>query len=371
MKYKKIGEIINIVDERNKENIFDNVYGLKINKTFSPTINKSDDLSNYKIIRKNYFAWNGIQVGRDGTLPVALSTNESPFLVTSAYKTFTVNEEAGLKPEYLMSFFQNPEFDRYLWFISIGGIRSELNWDRFLEIDIPISDDINIQKSVSSAWLSIRKNIDTIEQQLLYIEVLLSNYFSYILNNFESVCIGEFINTADELNSNNELSKSDVKGILKTKEYAKTRANLTGIDLKKYKIIRKNYFACNLMHVGRDAILPIALSSEEKPFLVSPAYKVFTINKHSNFQNEYLMSFFRNREFDRYLWFVSDTGIRGELKWERFLEVNIPKPSIEIQTQVANLEKNINELKRLKSFYEVLIGKLSPTLFSGIRTQII
>jgi type I restriction enzyme S subunit len=50
-------------------------------------------------------------------------------------------------------------------------------------------------------------------------------------------------------------------------------ANQTGLDLSKYKVVKKGLFATNLMHVNRDEVLPIALYTDDEPALVSPAYK--------------------------------------------------------------------------------------------------
>ena len=60
MKYKKIKEIIDVVDEKNKDNSLNKVLGIKKNKTFFPTVASLDnvDLSEYKVIRENYFACN-------------------------------------------------------------------------------------------------------------------------------------------------------------------------------------------------------------------------------------------------------------------------------------------------------------------------
>ena len=49
-------------------------------------------------------------------------------------------------------------------------------------------------------------------------------------------------------------------------------------DLSKYKVVQNNQFACNLMHVGRDVAIPVALNNAVDPFIISPAYLVFEIN---------------------------------------------------------------------------------------------
>ena len=83
MKYKKL-RAIDVVDEKNKDNSLNKVW-YKKNKTFFPTVASLDnvDLSEYKVIRKNYFACNLMHVGRDAALPIALSMNETLFSISS------------------------------------------------------------------------------------------------------------------------------------------------------------------------------------------------------------------------------------------------------------------------------------------------
>ena len=83
--------------------------------------------------------------------------------------------------------------------------------------------------------------------------------------------IGKLIELTEEKNHNNAIQ--EVKGINIDKNFMKSVANLSKTDLSKYKVVRKGHFACNIMHVGRDERLPIALYEEDLPTLVSPAYK--------------------------------------------------------------------------------------------------
>ena len=80
---------------------------------------------------------------------------------------------------------------------------------------------------------------------------------------------------------NKDLEYTDILGINKYKQFIPTIANTHGTDLRKYQILEKDYFACNLMHIGRDYVIPIAHYSKEEPAIISPAYKVFRISKEN------------------------------------------------------------------------------------------
>ena len=147
--------------------------------------------------------------------------------------------------------------------------------------------------------------------------------------------IGELIELTDEKNKDNSISK--LLGINISKNFMPSVANVSGTDLSKYKIIRRNVFACNIMHVGRDERLPIALFKENEDAIVSPAYKVFKVIDEKKVLPDYLMIFFQRKEFDRLTWYYCDSSIRGGLDWERFCEIEIPLPTVDIQEKYVKM----------------------------------
>ena len=151
--------------------------------------------------------------------------------------------------------------------------------------------------------------------------------------------IGSLIKLINEKNINNKYS--EVLGISIDKEFIPSVANINGTDLKKYYIIRKNRFAFNPMHVGRDEKLPIAYYKKDKPSLVSPAYTMFEIS-NSEINIDYLMLIFKTKEFDHICWYHTDASIRGGLTWEDFCNIEIRVPSYDKQKQVIEKYNEIN-----------------------------
>ena len=74
--YKKLGDYIRLVDERNKSLEVSNLLGINIEKKFMPSVANTTetDLSIYKIVRKGQFAYSAMQVGRDEAVRVVLYT---------------------------------------------------------------------------------------------------------------------------------------------------------------------------------------------------------------------------------------------------------------------------------------------------------
>jgi type I restriction enzyme S subunit len=155
--------------------------------------------------------------------------------------------------------------------------------------------------------------------------------------------IGRFIRLVKTRNAGLEVT--ELRGIRINKEFMPSVANVIGTDLGNYKVVRKNQFAYNPMHVGRDGILPIARLEAEEPVIVSPAYVVFEIRNPDELLPEYLMMWCRRPEFDRQAWFTTDSSVRGGFDWKDFCEMEMPVPSPEKQREiVAEYETVVNRI---------------------------
>jgi type I restriction enzyme S subunit len=158
--------------------------------------------------------------------------------------------------------------------------------------------------------------------------------------------LGDFIEECDERNSEGRYGIDDVKGINIEKVFISTVANLSLTDISNYKLVPNGFFACNLMHIGRDIRIPIAFNNKERPQVVSPAYYVFKVkdSKSKVLSHDYLMMIFSLREFDRFCWFATDSSIRGNLLVERFCDIQIPLPSIEVQKELVTVYDGLRVL---------------------------
>ena len=170
--------------------------------------------------------------------------------------------------------------------------------------------------------------------------------------------IGEFVQQVKNKNNANNRKVEHLRGINITKEFMPSVANVTGTDLSVYKIVEKNQFAYNPMHVGRDEILPISMLAHEDSVIVSPAYVVFEIVNTNDLLPEYLMMWCRRSEFDRNAWFTTDSSVRGGFNWEDFCDLELPVPSIEKQNELIKEYHTITDRIKLN---EQLNQKLKNT----------
>lgn len=170
--------------------------------------------------------------------------------------------------------------------------------------------------------------------------------------------IGKFVQQVKNKNSDNNLTVEHLRGINITKEFMPSVANVTGTDLSVYKVVKKNQFAYNPMHVGRDEILPISILEHEDKVIVSPAYVVFEIVNTNELLPEYLMVWCRRSEFDRNAWFTTDSSVRGGFNWEDFCDLELPVPSKEKQNEIVKEYHTITDRIKLN---EQLNQKLEDT----------
>jgi type I restriction enzyme S subunit len=165
--YKRIGDHIQLVDERNNGLNVKQLLGLSISKQFIPSVANiiGTDMENYKIIRKNQFACSTMQVRRDKKMPVALLQDVEEAIISQAYPIFQVKDEKELLPEYLMMWFTRSEFDREACFNAVGGVRGSLEWEDFCEMQLPIPS-ITKQREIVKEYNVIQNRI-ALNQQLI------------------------------------------------------------------------------------------------------------------------------------------------------------------------------------------------------------
>ncbi len=165
MSYKKIGDLIQLVDVRNKDLSITHLVGLTINKKFIPSVANTigTDMSNYKIIRRNQFACSTMQVRRDKKMPVALLKEFDVAIISQAYPVFEVMDENEILPEYLMLWFSRSEFDREACFHAVGGVRGSLEWEDFCNMELPVPS-IEKQREIVDQYQAVANTIKVNEQ---------------------------------------------------------------------------------------------------------------------------------------------------------------------------------------------------------------
>lgn len=179
--------------------------------------------------------------------------------------------------------------------------------------------------------------------------------------------IGDIITISDERNNDGE--NFPFYGINIFKEFMPSVANTQNVDKSKYKIVRHKRFVFSGMQTGRDNCIRISMYTEHNPILVSPAYTTFEVT-NPNVLPEYFFMIFQSKEMDRYGCFLSDSSVRANLDWDRFCNIELEIPPLEIQrkyvaiyeSMLANVRSYENGLDDLKLVCEGYIEKLQSVV---------
>lgn len=368
MKYK-LGDLIEIIDVKNSDGKITDFYGININKEFMPTVANTDNLDakKYKVLKKGWFLFSGAQTGRDVCIRIGLYDNENPVIVSPSYTIFQVKKHDIVLPEYLFMLFLRQEMDRYGWFLSDSSIRSNLDWDRFCDIELDLPP-IEIQQKYVAVYQALLANQRAYETGLEDLKLVCDGNLDKFKSKYPFVKIKNLLTEVDNRNVN--MNVNNLQGININKEFMSSVANINDDGLGKYKIVHKNQFAYSAMQTGRDKCIRIALWKQNEPCIISPAYSVLKVNSNDVLA-EYIMLWFSRQESDRYGWFISDSSIRASLELTSFYEIKIPLPDLPIQQAIVDIYKVLLERRQINEQLKQQIKQICPVLIRGATEEMV
>lgn len=364
MKFKRLGDYIQKVNNRNKDLVVTNLLGVNIFKNFMPSVaNQSGlDLSKYKVVSKKQFATNLMHVNRDEVLPVAIYLDDEPAITSPAYITFEVIDEQELLPEYLMMEFQRPEFDRKAWTFCDSSVRGGLEWDRLCDMEIP---DINIdqQRKYVALYKGLLTNQKVYENSLEDLQLICDTYIEDLIKSKVPKTLGDYIQQSDERNS--DLKVSFLQGVSTSKVLINSKANTSGVSFHNYKIVRNGQFVYVADTSRRGEKIALAMNSSAD-CIVSSIYTVFEVKNTKELLPEYLYLFFQRTEFDRYARFNSWGSARETFDWAEMCNVKLPIPDIKIQEAIVTIYHTLEARKSINEQLKESIKPLCPVLMKGV-----
>jgi type I restriction enzyme, S subunit len=165
--YKPLGKYIQPVVGRNNELGDLPLMGLSIQKKFISSIANTigTDMSTYRVIEKNQFAYGPVTSRNGDKITIALFNDCEKALISQAYVPFEVKDSNELDPEYLIMWFRRPEFDRYARFKSHGSAREIFDWEEMCHTLLTIPN-ITKQREIVKEYNTIQNRID-LNQQLI------------------------------------------------------------------------------------------------------------------------------------------------------------------------------------------------------------
>lgn len=155
--------------------------------------------------------------------------------------------------------------------------------------------------------------------------------------------LGQLIGWSDERNENLEYGLENVKGISIKKEFIETKADMNGVSLKPYKIVKNDYFAYVPITSRNGEKITLAHNVDEETYIVSSSYIVFKVIQPEIIDSDYLFMYFNRYEFDRYSRFNSWGSAREAFSWQEMCDIELELPSIEIQRKYVAIYKAMLE----------------------------
>ena len=360
----KLGELIELVDERNSEGLR-NFHGVNIEKEFMPTVADTSTLNEkkYKVVRKNRFVFSGMQTGRDECIRLAFHRDDEPIIVSPAYFTFEVTATDKILPEYFFMMFRSKEKDRLGWFLSDSSVRANLEWKTFCDIEINLPP-LSVQKKFVAVYNALLENKKVYERGLDDLKLVCDGYIENLRRNMPCEKIGKYIELSDERNADNFYTAEDVRGISIDKKFIPTKADMKGVSLKNYFLVKPEAFAFVPVTSRNGGKISIAQNDSRENFICSTAYVVFSTNAEKLLP-QYLMLFFNRSEFDRYARFHSWGSAREVFTWKDLCEVEIPIPDIKIQRSIAAIYEVLRTRKKILERLKTQIKNICPILIKG------
>lgn len=371
LKKYKLGELIELCDERNSDNQYklSDVKGISIKKEFIET--KADmagvSLLPYILVEPDGFAYVTVTSRNGEKITLAHNTSENTYIVSSSYVVFRITKTDLLLSDYLFMFFNRPEFDRYSRFNSWGSARETFSWEDFCDIDITLPP-IDIQRKYVDIYLALQNNLTVYQSKVEELKLVCDGYLDKLKSENKKLKIGEFIEQYDKRNSDNRLTLNSVKGISTEKSFIETKADMNGVSLASYKVVETNTFVYVPDTSRRGDKIAIALNRGEEPLLVSSVYTTFKSQDTSKLLPEYLFMFFDRPEFDRYARFNSWGSAREVFTMDDMNDVEIPIPEIKVQQEIVNIHKCYIERQRIAEALKKQLNNICPVLIRGSLT---
>ncbi len=166
--YKRLGDYIEPIDERNADLSVKLSQGICNNKYFITPRQVAENSANDKIVRKGQFAYNRATTRNGDKISIAYREDED-CTVSSAYQIFRIIDENKLNPYYLWMWFRRPEFDRYARFKSRGSAHEFFEWDEMCEVYLPVPD-IATQRKIVAEYQAVEARIAANEKLIAKLE---------------------------------------------------------------------------------------------------------------------------------------------------------------------------------------------------------
>ena len=347
LKKYKLGELIELSEERNSDGLYSIEYvrGISNTKEIMPTkaVVDEDVIKKFYIVRPGQFIYNprttrmGDKVGlayNDTNIPLLFSFNNTAFFIKETAKEIIL-------PQYLYMFYNRSQFDRYAITNSWGSATELFSFEEMCDITITLPS-IEQQRKYVDVYLALQNNLAAYQSKVEELKLVCDGYIEELRRKIPCEKIGEYIERYSEKNIDKAIE--DVVGLSTEKRFRVAQSRVNRNELGGYKIVHPLDIAY-VPTTDTWKVLAFAVNHFEKDVVVSPIYEVFKTK--GKLESDYLAIWLKREEFDRYARYNSWGSARENFTFEEMQNVEIPIPDISVQREIVNIHKCYIERQRI------------------------
>lgn len=149
--------------------------------------------------------------------------------------------------------------------------------------------------------------------------------------------LGKLISLSEDKNTDNLYSVDHVKGISIQKKFIETKADMEGVSLAPYLLVKPNEFAYVTVTSRNGEKITLAHNTTTNTYIVSSSYVVFRVARKDLLLSDYLFMYFNRPEFDRYARFNSWGSARETFDWDTMCDIEIELPDLPTQQKYVDI----------------------------------
>jgi type I restriction enzyme, S subunit len=344
----------------------------------------SDDISNYKVVRPNQFAYAVIHLDEGS---IGMNDSDEPVLVSPVYVVFGLDEHNAdpeyfrflLKSDYMMMTYQR---------IGEGTVdrRKSITFETLGSAHIPLPPR-DEQRRIAEVLRDADVNIARVEEQIEAAQEvkrgMMQRLFTYglagedtptkhtrigeIPEMWEVRRIGELTEEQRERNTTHKFDRGEVLSVSNSIGFFVSDRELPN-NLSRYKLVQYQDFGYNPMRLN---IGSIAFRDIPQIGLISPDYVVFRCKENlliPEFFNQYRMSELWRSQIQQ----AGQGGVRIRYYYKDIARFRVPLPSLKEQCEIAAIlsdhDTTIHGLRmEVANLREVKRGLMQKLLSGHIR----
>lgn len=356
IRWVRLGDYI--TQRREKNNNYD-VPILGVTRDgFIPPKQEGADTSLYNVFYKYDFVFNPARMELNS---IYLNVEYDKAICSSLYEIFYVNKPEELLPEYLNLFIKRNEFARFCWYDAMGSARNYFRVANMQDMRVPLPSPEK-QRELVATWKGLRDMKEQNEALAAPLMQLCQSRLQELKHTYPLTEIGPYIEQCDERNSDKQYGVDSVMGVSIGKKFISTKADMTGVSLTPYKLVKPNEFCFVTVTSRNGGKISLALNQSDDTYIVSSSYEVFRVIDEEKVCPGFLYLWFCQSEFDRYARFHSWGSARETFSYESMERVEVPLPSIKEQEAIVNIYKCAAECKRIAEEADRLSREICPAL---------